>query len=294
MSSRILQDYPLLIPYQIDFHPSSTGKKHHDMRWRFGFVNLQSLLSGETGASCRGLELDIHLIWSSASGKYFVYLNDVPFYQGDVPSHIMNDFTVSFSLPEYAFPGNHHIDLTVAGMPPNELQFSMQFDGQHYSSFCRIFEIGDARMLDYYRATIDDMVDKGILSSDPYRGGGRGERTNENRHHANQTQNVPAHYKCSTYFEHSNNSPNQFATTSQPQHTMQNNRQSTHKNERKISAETITPVTQESDKDLMNFADEESIISDITLESGEMGVPMSNYIDSRLQNYPVYQPQVVI
>lgn len=287
-----MQDYPLLIPYQIDFHSPRKGKKHHDMRWRFGFVNLRSLISGKTGASCRGLELDIHLVWSSVSGKYFVYLNDVPFYQGDVPSRIMNDFTISFSLPDYAFPGNHQIDLTIVEMPPNELQFGMQFDGQHYSSFCRIFEIGDARMLDYYRATLDDMIDKGILSADPYPGrGGRGERTNDNRHRANQ--NAPAHYNCSTRFEHSNNSPNQYAT-SQPQHTMQNNRQSTYKSERKISPKTIAPVTQENDKDLMNFADEESIISDLTLESDETDVTVSRYLDSRLQNHPAYQPQVVI
>jgi len=169
----ILQDYPLLIPYQIDFHTSTTGKhisltKRH-VAYRFGFVHLQSLVSGETGVSCRGLELEIHLIWSIASGKYVIYLNKIPFRQNVVPSRMTSKFEVSFSLPENAFPGSHQIYLksyaTTVGISPQEPQFDLHFDGQRYTNFYRIFEIGGAKMVGHYRATLDDMVDKGVLSS---------------------------------------------------------------------------------------------------------------------------------
>lgn len=285
--SKILQDYPLLIPYQIDFQISSTGKninnpKQHDVRWKFGFVNLRSLISGETGASCRGIELDIHLIWSISSGKYFIYLNEIPFYLGVVPSRTMSKLEISFPLPENIFPGKHQISLkSYAVDMPGEAQFDMQFDGQHYSSFYKIFEIGGARMVDYYRATLKNMLDMGILSPNPYGGGGGG--TN--------AQIAPAHYDSSTNLGRSNMPPNQFAT-SQPQHEMrmEYNRQPTYNSERQTSYQTMPSMGQENEEDLMNFNDEESTISGLTMDTfeGDETNFMYNHLNSRLQDYSTY------
>jgi len=62
------QEYPIIIPYKIDRSIENTGrhlaitKRHY--RCRFGFAHIPSIFQGESGVGCRGVEMDIHVIWS--------------------------------------------------------------------------------------------------------------------------------------------------------------------------------------------------------------------------------------
>jgi len=164
----LTQDYPVLIPYQVDFHTTTVGKhisltKRH-VRWKFGFAHIQSLLKGESGVSCRGVELEIHLIWSVASGKYVIYLNKIPLQQQLKASGMVNKFQFSCVIPESALPGMHQLCMTVwatpATVPPGEVQCNLSFDGQSFHEFFRIFELGSARMTRIYGNVLNNMVEK--------------------------------------------------------------------------------------------------------------------------------------
>jgi len=59
--------------YQISFSAEDVGKRlaasKREIRWRFGFPNVQALNAGETGPTCRGEEHEVVIYWSITSGK---------------------------------------------------------------------------------------------------------------------------------------------------------------------------------------------------------------------------------
>lgn len=175
---RFYRDYPILIPYQIDFNTTTVGRhirqtKRH-VTWRFGFTHIPSvLLDNKTGVACRGLELEIHLVWSVASGKQVLYLNNVLLHQtfpASSSSHAMKvvpsqRFEHSMYVPEEIVPGGHVIHITAwalgfgsHGSPDN--QFSMTLDGQNYRDFYPMYKLGSPEMRNKYSVALEKAREK--------------------------------------------------------------------------------------------------------------------------------------
>jgi hypothetical protein len=160
------KEYPVLIPYKIDFSTRTVGKhirqtKRH-VNWRFGFAHVPSLLDGKTGTACRGIEMDVHVIWSVASGKHEMYLN------GQLVHHKLHSkiaviptqkFDYSVNVPENIIPGMHVMHVTAwalgLGEHSNENQFRFEFDGENYKHFFGIFELGLPNMMFEYSKPLE-------------------------------------------------------------------------------------------------------------------------------------------
>lgn len=171
--SNIFREYPILIPYQIDFNTTGVGKhirqtKRH-CTWRFGFIHIPSLLDNKTGVACRGIELEVQLVWSVTSRKHILYLNKIPIHQtvpsssslAVVPSQRFED---SVFVPEEVLPGGHVIHVTAwalgFGHHSHDKQFTLRFDGQSYNSFSRIYEIGSLEMKRKYATALAKAKEK--------------------------------------------------------------------------------------------------------------------------------------
>lgn len=171
--SAIKRDYPILIPYQIDFNTTTVGKhirqtKRH-VTWRFGFAHIPSLLEKKTGVACRGIELDIHLVWSVASRKHVLFMNNTLVHQTMPSSAIAiipsQRFEHSLYVPEEILPGGHviHIEAWALGFGSHadpERQFTMMFDGQNYRTFSPVYLLGSPRMMHTYSLAIQKAQDK--------------------------------------------------------------------------------------------------------------------------------------
>jgi len=61
------------LAYQVDYKNVASGKilsaTKRRVSWRFGFSNGESMKEGLTASDCRGLEHEVTLTWSKASGK---------------------------------------------------------------------------------------------------------------------------------------------------------------------------------------------------------------------------------
>ena len=160
-----MRDYPVLIPYQIDFQTTTVGKhikqtKRHVI-WRFGFAHVPSLLNNQTGVTCRGYELEVHLIWSVASGKHVLYMNNILVYQtapgsSSVTNKIISipsqKFDQAIYVPEHILPGGHTIHIIAWALgfgshTTTDKQFILSFDGQSYNHFCPIYLLGSPWMM---------------------------------------------------------------------------------------------------------------------------------------------------
>ena len=159
-SVSMIREYPVLIPYQVDFQTSTTGKHisltKRNVRWRFGFANISALRQGKTGVECRGFEMEISLVWSVTSRKHFIYFNNILIDQ-NLNKNVNRSATRldhSFEIPEHIFPGTHTIHITAwsttVGIPSQVNQFSLYLDGQEYNQFMNIFELGGAKMMQMY------------------------------------------------------------------------------------------------------------------------------------------------
>lgn len=168
------RDYPILIPYQIDFNTTTVGRhirqtKRH-VTWRFGFTHIPSVLDHKTGVACRGLEMDIHLVWSVASGKHILYLNNVLLHQTfpSSSSYAMvpaQRFEHSMYVPEEIIPGGHVIHITAWALgfgshASPENQFLMTFDGQSYREFYPIYKLGSPEMREKYSLALEKAREK--------------------------------------------------------------------------------------------------------------------------------------
>eukprot|EP00551_Chaetoceros_affinis_P012860 CAMPEP_0203670440 /NCGR_PEP_ID=MMETSP0090-20130426/6510_1 /ASSEMBLY_ACC=CAM_ASM_001088 /TAXON_ID=426623 /ORGANISM="Chaetoceros affinis, Strain CCMP159" /LENGTH=798 /DNA_ID=CAMNT_0050535301 /DNA_START=251 /DNA_END=2647 /DNA_ORIENTATION=- len=203
-------DYPTLIPYQIDFQTRTIGK-HISLtkrfcHWRFGFAHIPSLLSSKSGVANRGMEFEVKFIWSIASGKHELYMNNYCISSSSIPTYgsigsnsnatnmnrSTNKFDETFNIPQSILPGGHILHITAysnnfkfvqsnantnamnmntadgggGGISNNfnsqrnesdvqHQQFIMRLDGQRYSQFCKIYELGSANMLNKYRLVLE-------------------------------------------------------------------------------------------------------------------------------------------
>ena len=184
-TSIVKREYPILIPYQIDFNTTTVGRhirqtKRH-VTWRFGFVHIPSLLEKKTGVACRGIELDIHLVWSVASRKHVLFMNNLMVHQTTPSSAIAvvpsQRFEHSLYVPEEILPGGHviHIEAWALGFGSKstpERQFTMTFDGQNYHTFSPVYLLGSSQMMNKYSLAIQKAQDK--LSKESLTGSGSG------------------------------------------------------------------------------------------------------------------------
>eukprot|EP00979_Chaetoceros_neogracilis_P004505 scaffold787_cov285-Chaetoceros_neogracile.AAC.69 len=172
--SSIQRDYPIHIPYQIDFSTTTVGRhirqtKRH-VTWRFGFAHVPSLLANKTGVACRGIEIDIHLIWSVASRKHVLYMNNVLVHHSVSSSSSIavvpsQRFEHSVLVPEEIVPGGHvvHIQAWALGFghhAASDKQFILTFDGQDYTRFCPIYLLGSPQMMHTYASAIKKAQEK--------------------------------------------------------------------------------------------------------------------------------------
>ena len=172
IASQVRKNYPVLIPYQVDFHTDTTGKhisatKRH-ARWRFGFVHIPSALQGKSGVECRGMELDLHVIWSVTSGKFMIYLNSFPVHQSSpTPQGRSPKLEHSLTLPEDVFPGRHLVHILAwaipSAAPKGHPQFTMTLDGQNFDSFFKIFQLGPS-ILRHYQPVKGNLSEVGGLN----------------------------------------------------------------------------------------------------------------------------------
>jgi hypothetical protein len=160
MITATIRDYPVIIPYQVDFQTTTVGKhirqtKRHVI-WRFGFSHIPSVLAGKKGVACRGMEIEVTLVWSIASGKHLLYLNNGLVYQSAPSSGLKviptSKFEHTFNVPENVIPGGHVIHIIAWAMGTGshstlDKQFKLFFDGQSYNNFCPIYLLGSPRMM---------------------------------------------------------------------------------------------------------------------------------------------------
>jgi len=197
LNLNIRRDYPILIPYQVDFNTTTVGKHIRQTKrnviWRFGFAHVPSILNNKTGVACRGFELDIHLVWSIASGKHILYVNNVLVHEtltNGASGHLLPSqrFEYSFMMPQEVFPGNHVLHITawalgIGSRAQLDQQFILTLDGQKYSEFYPIFMLGSERMKQHYAQGLAKVRD-GIAS-----GAGAGASANSDDDNNNYGEN---------------------------------------------------------------------------------------------------------
>lgn len=128
--------------YAIDFSAVACGARiastKRKIRWRFGFTNLEALDAGLTGQDCRGEEHDISLVWSIASGKRVVHVD-----QQEVHYSNSRNSTFEFS---WTMRGNHVLKVVAhASAPitatPGFRQYNFFVDGLSFFSFPKVYRL---------------------------------------------------------------------------------------------------------------------------------------------------------
>ena len=168
-------DYPVLIPYAVDFSVSSVGsiikQTKRKFVWRFGFTHIPSLLQGKVGVECRGFELELKVIWSCTSGHLEIFLNNEVVHSQSRASHLKleNHLQYMFFIPEPIFRGGHSIKVEAFalafGEQASEHQYSMFFDGQEYGDFLSICDLGTEKMLEEYAEALDRIKVSDLLET---------------------------------------------------------------------------------------------------------------------------------
>ena len=105
---------------------------------RFGFTNLEALEAGLTGQECRGEEHDISLVWSIASGKRVVHVD-----QQEVHYSNSRNSTFEFS---WTMRGNHVLKIVAHASPPISAtpgfrQYDFFVDGLSFFSFPKVYRL---------------------------------------------------------------------------------------------------------------------------------------------------------
>jgi hypothetical protein len=133
------------IIYQVDSRNTAAGKIVASTKrracWRYGHVNNQAVLGGNSGANCRGKEHEVTLVWSIASGKKRVFHNskEVHF---SVGSRTNGKFQCTWSSRE------HFFTIIAYAFPPStrirpRKQFELLINGYSFDNLPRIYELGE-------------------------------------------------------------------------------------------------------------------------------------------------------
>lgn len=101
--------------------------------------------------------MEIHVIWSIASGKREIHFNKTLLYHDVVPNRGVQRFDHTFTIPEFTLPGGHIIHVTALSFAFNESeQFVISINGQNYEEFLNIYELGGARMHQIYGVLLEN------------------------------------------------------------------------------------------------------------------------------------------
>mmetsp|Transcript_65849 Transcript_65849/g.77368 ORF Transcript_65849/g.77368 Transcript_65849/m.77368 type:complete len:462 (+) Transcript_65849:286-1671(+) len=141
---------PPSIPYFVNFSSNSTGKhisatKRH-ITWSFGFAPLP--LCG-SGSECRGKEHEVKLLWSTASGKRHVLLdNSRTIHYSTAPGHLHLEtkFEHSFSIGQHTIRIVARLYMNGGGMHKEDggaRKFDLLIDGQSVFDMLHIYELGE-------------------------------------------------------------------------------------------------------------------------------------------------------
>jgi len=231
---------PQWIPYQIDHSTTTTGKHisitKRRVSWKFGFMNPTVLTNypNATDAQCRGSEHLLELIWSVASGKYSILLDNNEIVQEREPSSkfpstsnliVTNKLEQGFEIPGHLLPenGGWHAAHIVAravkspiltktsssSLPSYEMkQFDLMLNGLSYDNFLRIYQLGSPEMRSVYEAN-----ERRVVTYRDVAGFG-GSQENGNYYPA--AQNLDSSTRSRSYFSRRSSSPGAMYGISQP------------------------------------------------------------------------------
>jgi len=153
----LVQDYPVIVPYQIDKSVQTTGRhvaatKRYS-RCSFGFAHVSSLVQGNAGVVCRGFEIEVKSVWSLTSGKLQIYLNHLLMHSSVSANRASSRFYHSITIPDKVFPGGHIISISDHASTitrAHGINFCVSLNGQDFESFFKIYELGGEKMWDQY------------------------------------------------------------------------------------------------------------------------------------------------
>jgi len=155
-------EYPFIIPYQVDFSTTTTGKllppsKRH-LYCQFGITHIPSLLSGKTDVHCRGYEFQLHLVQSFSSGKYCLYFNQTIINQTILSYKQRRDYTYTYKIPNTIIKDSI---ITIRSYSMKEPWVQVSLNGENYIDFWKLYELGEEKMLSKYQGVLDRMFQMG-------------------------------------------------------------------------------------------------------------------------------------
>jgi len=145
------------VPYQIDYQTKGAGKTlgitKKKVTWKFGFANSEALAEGFSGSQCRGSEHEINFVWSLATGKRQIIVDQKEAHYSETGLNGWTSdrtFQHHFNLysPNYGTVRCHLITL-----PPNHdapggnKPFQLKVNGVNFFDFCKVFQLGTPAMI---------------------------------------------------------------------------------------------------------------------------------------------------
>jgi hypothetical protein len=143
------------IPYQIDYAVHNTAKtlgfSKKKVTFKFGFANESSIRQGLNGPACRGSEHELIFIWSLATGKRQLLLDNKDVHYSESGQ---NGWTTdrawqhSFSLRDStgATFRIHFSSQPASKEIPNSRPFDLRIAGISYFRFNQIYQLGTPEM----------------------------------------------------------------------------------------------------------------------------------------------------
>ena len=171
-SLALTQEYPAVIPYQIEFASNMTGRHigftKRRIRFKFGFAHIASVLEGKGGPECRGIEMEVQLVWSVTGGKFAVFFNLQQMHQS-TNKGMTSKVDHTFVVPEGVFPGGHliHISGQQMGSSQEGHKFNLKFNGQSFFDFLKLYELGSPAMHNRYGGILSKLRmqrDQGLIT----------------------------------------------------------------------------------------------------------------------------------
>ena len=131
------------VMYQVDSRNTATGKIVASSKqracWRYGHMKNDP---HPIGASCRGREHEVTVIWSITSGKRFVYHDSKEVHFSVVPMGRRGNskFQCSWSSRDHIFTV-----IAYANSKPNRKQFELLINGFSFNNLPKIYELPDVQ-----------------------------------------------------------------------------------------------------------------------------------------------------
>lgn len=171
-SLALTKEYPAVIPYQIEFASNTAGRHigftKRRIRFKFGFAHIASVMEGKSGPECRGIEMEVQLVWSVTGGKFAVFFNLQQMHQS-VNKGMTSKVDHTFVVPEGVFPGGHliHISGQQMGASQEGHKFNLKFNGQSFFDFLKLYELGGPIMHRRYGEILRKVrmqMDQGLIT----------------------------------------------------------------------------------------------------------------------------------